>query len=169
MAKYANTHYGINSSALTDVRQVVLHYTVSNNYTSVHSLFAANSAAHNPTGGYSKPGTCTHFVVDRDGTTYQLVPLTVMCRHAVGLNHRSIGIEFVEPRSADAVLRRSKQMAAGLALVRWLQDRYGIASSDVIGHGQVNNSRYFRDRARGWRNTHTDWNPRQVAAFRKKL
>ena len=32
------------------------------------------------------PGTCAHFIVDKDGTIYQLVALTTMCRHTVGLN-----------------------------------------------------------------------------------
>lgn len=169
MAGYSARHYGVRSANLTDVRQIVLHYTVSASYAPVHSLFAANTKARTPTGGYEYPGTCTHFVVDKDGTVYQLVSLKLMCRHAVGLNHRSIGIEFVEMRSADAILARPKQMAAGLALVRWLQGRYGIARGDVIGHGMVNSSRYFQDRAKGWRNTHTDWSARQVAAFRSKL
>ena len=41
------------------------------------------------------PGTCAHFVIDRDGTIYQLVPLGIMCRHTVGLNYTAIGIEHV--------------------------------------------------------------------------
>ena len=32
------------------------------------------------------PGVCSHFVIDRDGTIYRLVPTTIMCRHTVGLN-----------------------------------------------------------------------------------
>jgi hypothetical protein len=169
MANYARIHYGSDSATLTDVRQIVLHYTVTSTYPSVHAQFASNAKARTPTGAYVSPGTCTHFVIDRDGTTYQLVSLDLMCRHAVGLNHRSIGIEFVEPKSADSILRRPRQMAAGLKLVRWLQARYGIADSDVIGHGMVNKSRWFQERVKGWRNTHTDWNPRQVAIFRGQL
>lgn len=168
-ARYAGKHYGVKSAALTDVRQVVLHYTVSPTYASARSVFASNAKARTPTGEYVSPGTCTHFVVDRDGTIYQLVSLRWICRHAVGLNHRSVGIEFVERSSADNILNRPKQMAAGVALVRWLQQRYGIADNDVIGHGMVNSSKFFQERAKGWRNTHTDWNSRQVAAFRKQL
>ena len=39
------------------------------------------------------PGLCAHFVVDRDGTIYQLVSARIMCRHTVGLNWTAIGIE----------------------------------------------------------------------------
>ena len=48
------------------------------------------------------PGTCAHFIVDKDGTIYQLVALTIMCRHTVGLNWTAFGIEQVglsAPRS----------------------------------------------------------------------
>ena len=57
-----------------------------------------------------------------------------MCRHVVGLNNRAIGIEFVEMTSAANILRRPKQRAAGIALVRWLQSEYNISKSNVVGH-----------------------------------
>ena len=34
-------------------------------------------------------------MIDKDGTIYQLVPITIMCRHTVGLNYTAIGIEHV--------------------------------------------------------------------------
>jgi len=36
-----------------------------------------------------------HFLVDRDGTIYQLMPETRMARHAIGVNHLAIGVENV--------------------------------------------------------------------------
>ena len=41
------------------------------------------------------PGVCAHFVIDTDGTIYQLVNLRVRCRHAIGMNWTAIGIEHV--------------------------------------------------------------------------
>jgi N-acetyl-anhydromuramyl-L-alanine amidase AmpD len=91
-----------------------------------------------------------------------------MCRHVIGLNHVSIGIEFVEERSANRILNRPRQVAAGHALVGWLQSRFGIATNDVIGHGTANRSRFFRD-DRGWKNDHTDWQAAQLRRFRAGL
>jgi N-acetyl-anhydromuramyl-L-alanine amidase AmpD len=168
MAAYAQRHYGRRTARLSRPRQVVLHYTVSSSYAPVHRHFASNAPARGSSGPAERPGVCTHFVVDRNGTIYQLVPLHVMCRHAVGLNDQSVGIEFVELRSAGNILRRPAQMAAGLRLVRWLQGRYRIADRDVIGHSMVNRSRFFTE-LRGWRNTHVDWSPAETRAFRDRL
>lgn len=169
MAAYSWRHYRQLTWDLPSPKQVVLHYTVSPDYSSVHNWFAANERAGGNSGTRSEsPGACTHFVVDKDGTIYQQAPLTLMCRHVVGLNNQSIGIEFVEMSSASNVLGRPKQVQAGLALVRWLQSQYAIGTKDVIGHATANKSRFFVD-YEGWFNDHTDWNRGQVRAFRSQL
>ena len=62
---------------------IVEHYTAADSFSSAWDTFARDT----PDGELGElPGTCAHFVVDRDGTIYQLVPLTTMCRHTVGLN-----------------------------------------------------------------------------------
>ncbi len=169
MARYARLHYGVNSARLRDVRQIVLHFTVSSTVASAWNQFASNARAHQPTGGYSYPGTCAHFIVGKDGSVYQLVPLSLMCRHTVGLNDQTIGIEFVEERSPARILARPAQVAGGARLVRYLMGRYGIARGDVIGHAMANQSRFFTERQKGWRNTHTDWRSADVARFRSRL
>ena len=49
-------------------------------------------------------------MIDTDGTIYQLVPLTIMCRHTVGLNDTAIGIEHVG-RSDGEVLGNARAAA----------------------------------------------------------
>lgn len=170
MASYAQRHYGVRTSALTDPSVIVLHYTVSNTWQSPWNLFASNTPAGGPSGSKAEsPGGCTHFLVDRDGTIIQLAPLTTMCRHAIGINHRSVGIEFVEMRSASNILSRTAQRKAGVRLVRWLQSDLGIDKRNVIGHRMVNDSPYFQELVRGWRNDHTDWSRAQVRTFRSYL
>jgi beta-N-acetylhexosaminidase len=71
------------------------------------------------------PNVCAHFVIDTDGTIYQLVPLGVRCRHTVGLNWTAIGIEHVG-RSATGILANARQLASSLALTRWLMTRFHI-------------------------------------------
>lgn len=169
MAAYSRRHYGINSARLRNPRVIVLHYTVSNNYQSAWSYFAGNQPAGGPAGSKPEsPGGCTHFIVDKNGAIYQLAPLHVMCRATIGLNHTSVGIEFVEMSSAAHILQRRRQLQAGRALVRWLQGQFQIHARDVVGHGTANQSPYFMD-LRGWKNDHTDWNQQQVSAFARGI
>ena len=74
-------------------------------------------------------------MIDRDGTIYQLVPRSIMCRHTVGLNYTAIGIEHVGFSDGE-ILRNTRQMAASLRLTRWLRCRYGIGGDNVIGHSE---------------------------------
>lgn len=170
MARYAKRHYGIGTWRLDAPKAVVLHFTVSDTWKSAWYTFANNTPAPGPAGTRAEsPGSCTHFLVDRDGKIIQVVPLGTMCRHAIGINHQAIGIEFVEMRSASNVLARPKQRRAGVRLVRWLQSQFGIATKDVIGHSEVNDSPYFLEKVRGWRNDHTDWSSSQSRRFRSYL
>ena len=59
---------------------------------------------------------CAHFVVDKDGTIYQLVAADNICRHTVGLNDTAIGIEHVGRIAGDP--RPPAQLAASLRLTR---------------------------------------------------
>lgn len=168
-AAYAERHYGTRTARLRP-SLIVLHYSESDTYASVRSLFEADL----PNRG-ERPGTCAHYVVDQDGSIHELVPPTVVCRHAVGLNHVAIGIEFVQssrghdPRWAtQQVLHRRAQAAVGVALVEHLQRRFSIADDEVIGHAMANDAKGFRD-LEGWRNDHADWQAPEVEAFRRML
>src|SRR5207249_7764188 len=100
---YAREHYALETSRLTDPQVIVEHFTVGTTFPPVFETFAANM----PDLG-ELPGTCAHFVVDTDGTIYQLVSLERMCRHTVGLNYTAIGIEMVGESDQD-VLRNPRQ------------------------------------------------------------
>jgi N-acetyl-anhydromuramyl-L-alanine amidase AmpD len=168
MAAYSKRHYGTASWKLHP-RVIVLHFTANNSYSATWNTFAANTANRG-----EKPGTCAHFVIEKSGKIHQLVPLGVRCRHAIGLNHRAIGIEMVQETGSDAraaarkILNRPKQINAALRLVRWLQGRYGIGTADVIGHAMANRHPLFKD-LEGWKNDHADWQTPEVRAFRKRL
>ena len=168
-AAYAQRHYGTRTARLAPT-MIVLHYSESDTYASVRSLFEADQ----PNRG-ERPGTCAHYVVDQDGTIHELVPPTVMCRHTVGLNHLAIGIEFVQsssghepPWAARRILARKAQAASGVALVEALQRRFAISDGEVIGHAMANQAKGFRD-DEGWRNDHLDWQAPEVVAFRRLL
>ena len=175
MAEYSRIHYGISSAAL-DPKVIVLHFTESTSYKPVWGAFAANTPAPGPAGTKAvPPGTCSHFAIDQDGTVYQLVPLTLQCRHTIGLNRWAIGIEMVQATQghdsawADRqILNRPRQVNAALRLVRRLQGKYGIPADSVVGHATANRHPRFLDLA-GWKNDHSDWQATDVIEFRRHL
>ena len=116
MAAYAQRHYGIRTWRLTAPKVIVEHYTASNSFSSAYNTFAADVADSEL---HELPGVCAHFVIDRDGTIYQLVSLTTMCRHTVGLNYTAIGIEHVGTSDAE-ILGNPRQLGASLRLTAWL-------------------------------------------------
>jgi N-acetyl-anhydromuramyl-L-alanine amidase AmpD len=169
MAAYSERHYGEREWRLAERKAIVLHFTGSGSYASAWNTFDSNA----PNLG-ELPGVCAHYVIKQDGTIAELVPPRIRCRHAIGLNHLSVGIEFVQATGPGShwadrqILSRRPQIRAGLRLVRWLRARFEIPIRDVIGHATANHSRWFEDR-QGWRNDHTDWQAEDVETFRKRL
>jgi beta-N-acetylhexosaminidase len=166
MAAYARRHYGIDSYRLRDPKVIVEHYTVTATFQHTWNTFAPDKPDPEL---HELPGTCAHYVIDRDGTIYQLVPRSIMCRHTVGLNYTAIGIEHVG-FSDSQILRNAKQMAASLRLTRWLRCHYGIGTANVIGHSESLSSPYHRERVeRLRRQTHGDWSHASMQTYRARL
>ena len=165
MAAYAKKHYGIHSWRLHPM-VIVEHYTGSNSFSAAWNTFAANTP--DPELG-ELPGTCAHFIVDRDGRIYQLVRLSVMCRHTVGLNYVAIGIEHVGTSDAE-ILHDQAQIRASLELTAWLVDRFHIRISNVIGHSESLSSPYHKELYKPWAHqTHADWKHADMRIYRGKL
>jgi N-acetylmuramoyl-L-alanine amidase len=176
MADYSQRHYHQHAWKLTRPKAVVLHHTAGATWQPAWWTFANNTAYESIPGKPEKPGVSAHFIIDKDGTIYQCVPLSVRARHAIGMNWSSIGIEFVqEGRSGKdghwmdrQILARPAQANAGLRLVRYLQARFGIKKRDVVGHATANDSPYFKEYT-GIKNAAGDWFAPEVRAFRARL
>src|SRR6202035_567491 len=111
------------------------------------------------------PNTCAHFVVDRSGTIYQLVPIAIMCRHTVGLNYTAIGIENVGYSDRE-ILSHTAEMRASLGLTRWLRCEYRISIANVIGHNESLSSPYHRENVPNLpTQTHEDWRPADLDVY----
>jgi N-acetylmuramoyl-L-alanine amidase len=165
-AAYSQRHYGRNTWRLESPHVIVEHYTAGTSFSSAWNTFAADTP--DPELG-ELPGTCAHFVIDRDGTIYQLVPLSTMCRHTVGLNWTAIGIEHVGTSDAS-ILGNPRQLRASLRLTLWLMSRYRISLPNVIGHAESLTSRYHRERYAPWRcETHGDWQHADMVTYRREL
>jgi N-acetylmuramoyl-L-alanine amidase len=166
MRAYAQRHYGIDDHRLRDPKVIVQHYTVTDTFPPVYNTFAPNR----PDVELGElPGVCTHYVIDRDGTIYQLVSTRIMCRHTVGLNYTAIGIEHVG-RSDAQVMGNPLQMAASLRLTRMLQGRHEITTRNVIGHNENRESPFHRERvARLKTQTHGDFPKAVMNSYRHRL
>jgi beta-N-acetylhexosaminidase len=165
-AAYAKRHYGTSTWRLTAPHVIVEHYTASESFSSAFSTFAADAPDAEL---HELPGVCAHFVIDKDGTIYQLVPLTIMCRHTVGLNYTAIGIEHVGTSDAQ-ILGNPRQLGASLRLTAWLMSRYGIELRNVIGHSESLTSPFHKELYASWRcQTHRDWTRADMDVYRRRL
>jgi N-acetylmuramoyl-L-alanine amidase len=163
---YSRRHYGDDTARLRDPKAIVEHYTASTSYASAWNTFASDAPDVEL---HELPGVCAHFLIDRDGTITQLVALTWRCRHTIGLNHVAIGIEHVGTSDAD-VMGNGPQLRASLRLTRWLQDRFGIATRDVIGHAESLSSPYHHELVPALRDrTHGDFAGPTMRRYRARL
>jgi N-acetylmuramoyl-L-alanine amidase len=166
MAAYSQRHYGFRRWRLIRPHVIVEHFTASTTFASAYYTFYSDqpdSATH------QLPNVCAHFIIDKDGTIYQLVKLTIMCRHTVGLNWTSIGIEHVGLSDAD-ILHNPRQLGASLRLTLWLTQRFHIKLQNVIGHNESLTSPYHHERVRSLKcQTHGDWNYADMTIYRGDL
>jgi N-acetylmuramoyl-L-alanine amidase len=164
MLAYAREHYDLDTFRLVRPEVIVEHFTATRSFAPVFNTFAADQ----PHLG-EPPGTCAHFVIDIDGTIYQLVPVDLMCRHTVGLNYTAIGIEMVGQSDQD-VLGNPPQLMAALDLTLWLMQRFHIDLRNVIGHNESLASPLRRELVPSLRcQTHQDWNHSDMEIFRGRL
>jgi N-acetylmuramoyl-L-alanine amidase len=166
MRRYAIRHYGLHDYHLRSPKVIVEHFTETSSFAPVWNTFADDVPDVEL---HELPQVCAHYVIDRDGTIYELVPPKLMCRHTVGLNWTAIGIEHVGT-SDSQVMGDSRQLKSSLALTRWLQGRYGILTRNVIGHAESLTSRYHRERVRSLRHqTHGDMAHPTMVRYRRLL
>ncbi|HTO25921.1 MAG TPA: peptidoglycan recognition family protein [Gaiellaceae bacterium] len=164
-AAYAKKHYGIDSYVLRP-QAIVEHVTASPSFASVYAYFAADVPDPEL---HVLPAPCAHFVIDTDGTIYQLVRTNVICRHTVGLNWAAIGIEHVGLSDAQ-VMGDAAQMRSSLALTAWLMWKYDIPLRSVIGHNESLTSPLHKELYAPWRcQTHGDWRHADMVVYRAKL
>jgi N-acetylmuramoyl-L-alanine amidase len=166
MAVYSERHYGEREWRLRRVELIVEHMAATGSARSVHDTFASNA----PDIEFGElPGVCAHYLVAASGRIYRLVPLTIRCRHVVGLNHLSIGVEHVGHTPSE-VLDNPRQLRASLRLTHWLRCRYDLPPERVIGHAESLSSPFHKELIPSFQSqTHSDWRPPYMRHYRKKL
>ena len=132
--QYRRKHYGIKSSSITiKPRMIVLHWTGGKDLASAYETFYPASLCERQE--LKKGGdlnVSAHFIVDRDGKIYQLMPTNKMARHVIGLNNIAIGIENVGGVN-DVEDLTNAQLEANIYLIRLLKKQYPKIKY-VIGH-----------------------------------
>ena len=136
-AQYLQVHYtgqlsgNVDQDVLMKPRVIVVHWTASGTAKSAWNTFSSATLAGRK--DIQKAGALNvsaHFLVDRDGTIYQLLDENRVARHCIGLNHISIGIENVGGGKKYPLT--VAQLEANEQLIRYLTERHEI--THVIGH-----------------------------------
>lgn len=131
--EYLSQRYNLEQETADIVpKMIVLHWTA------IPTLQKSFEAFENPTLPNWRPdiksvsglNVSSQFLIDQDGTIYQLMPETTMARHVIGLNHCAIGVENVGGTKETPLTR--KQLKANIFLVEHLATKYNIEY--VIGH-----------------------------------
>ena len=133
---YQLTHYGIDSKSIEiDPEIIVLHWTMIDSLDVTFRIFNPSSFPQKSSRREELPGdlnVSTHYIVDKDGSIYQLMPEHWMARHVIGLNHSSIGIENIGGVNEQDDMTDA-QVKANAFLVCYLQQKYPKIKH-VIGH-----------------------------------
>lgn len=133
--EYQSQHYGIADSLNIEPKMIVLHWTAVPTLDTTFQIFNSPTLAGSSQKRDELPGNLnvsSHFLVDRDGRIYQLMPETWMARHVIGLNHYAIGIENVGGVNNEEDLTEA-QAKANAFLVCYLKKKYPDIQS-LIGH-----------------------------------
>jgi N-acetylmuramoyl-L-alanine amidase len=166
MAAYSKHHYGQYKWRLNNPQTIVEHYAAAGSISAIFSTFRTDQP---DVEFHELPNVCSHFAVSASGGIYKFVPVSIRCRHTVGLNWTAIGIEHVGFSDQD-ILNRSAQLNASLQLTQWLRCRFGIPVNQVIGHNESLSSPFYKEldpRFKG--QTHGDWNHADMQIYRADL
>lgn len=113
--QYIRLHYDPKATSIAITPKViVVHWTAGGTAASALATFTPERLLLNrpelSRGG--EVNVSAHFLVSQDGTIMQLMPLTLMARHVIGMNHVSIGIENVGGPDLPLTTSQAKANAA---------------------------------------------------------
>lgn len=160
---------GIDSVALVP-RMVVVHWTAIPTLRKTWDAFAPEllPADRPEIAAAGRVNVSSQFLIDRDGTIYQLLPETVVARHVIGLNRSAIGIENVGGPEAPLT---DAQLRANAALVAHLARKYPTLRY-LIGHLEYTaweGSSLWQERDPDYRTEKTDPGEDFLARLRARL
>ncbi len=169
--EYIQTHYDLNVTNISiNPKMIVLHWTEDHNLSRCYELFKPELLSQH-SDMVKKAGqlnVSAHFLIDRKGHIFRLMPETIMARHVIGLNYHAIGIENVGGVKIDGKAQADltpAQLKANIALVRYLKNKYPKINY-LLGHyeyTQFENHPLWMEKDDNYRTLKDDPNPKFVA------
>ncbi len=139
--KYISGHYGLTPKDITITPKIiVIHFTAIPTLQGSFEAFNSEelpSSRSDISGENASANVSVPYLIDKDGTIYQLMPDNWMGRHVIGLNYSSIGIENVGKLGTLT----AKQLEANIALTHYLKKKHESIDY-LIGHSDY---RCFED------------------------
>ena len=169
--EYLRQRYGIEQTEPTITpTMVVVHWTVIPTLQQTLDAFDAPElpAARDGIRRGGKLNVSSQFVIDRDGSIYQLLPETYMARHTIGLNYTAIGIENIAD-GKDLPMTEA-QLEANTQLIRYLAQKYPIEF--VLGHSEYRafkGTRWWKERDANYITEKNDPDPAFMQRLRARL
>lgn len=159
--EYIKKHYGLDVKDITIVpKTIVLHWTAVMDFKKSFERLNPEVllSDRKDIAKASALNVSAHFLVDRDGTIYQLMPDNWMARHVIGLNYSSIGVENVGGEANKKEDLTPAQLNANIRLVKYLKAKYP-SIKNVIGHyeyREFENSPLWLEKDAGYRTKKAD-------------
>jgi N-acetyl-anhydromuramyl-L-alanine amidase AmpD len=169
--EYLQNRYGLEQeSPKINPKMIVLHWTVIPTFQKSFEAFDPVTLPNwrPDIKNVSGLNVSSQFMVDRDGTIYQLLPETTMARHVIGLNHCAIGVENIG--GTEELPLTKAQLKSNIWLVKYLKDKYDI--DYLIGHYEYTlfeNHPLWLEKDEGYRTVKTDPGPDFMNNVRKAV
>ena len=170
--EYIKIHYKKDVDNIKIIPKIILvHHTAINSYEDSLSRFTSEalpSRRKDISSVRPSANVSSHFMVERDGTIHQLMPLDFMARHVIGLNYNSIGIENVGGENSEDNLTQA-QLEANIYLVQYLQKKFKTLKY-LVGHYEYRcfeGTKLFLEMDAGYRTIKDDPSKRFMNALYK--
>lgn len=149
--EYIKNHYGLDAKDITiNPKIIVLHWTavptLEGSFDRLKPELLLTDRKDIAAAGALN--VSSHFLVDRDGSIYRLMPDNYMARHTIGLNYYAIGIENVGGKGDKSEDLTQAQVEANVYLVRYLKTKYPEIEL-LIGHyeyGRMKKTKYWLEK-----------------------
>ncbi len=135
--EYIKSHYDIDAKDIKITPKIILiHYTGIDDFKDSLARFTSvrlpSDRPDIARGG--SVNVSAHFMIERDGTIHQLMPMNFMARHVIGLNYNSIGIENVGGVKHKQNLT-SEQLISNIWLIKYLKESFDTIEY-VVAHSE---------------------------------
>ncbi|MFC1743607.1 peptidoglycan recognition family protein [Candidatus Riflebacteria bacterium] len=170
--EYMRIHYGGNPKNVEIIpRAIVLHWTGNGAFMPIWNLFNRThlGSGRKDIAGGGSVQVSAHFIVDRDGKIYRIMPENWMARHCIGLNHLAIGIENIGDGNKFPLTE--EQLKANVALIRYLVKKH-TTITHLFGHHEYRKMEkhpYFKELDPKYRTNKIDPGDAFMTMVRQKI